>query len=392
MRILTRRFLDYVGHGVNDIYWFVLPVILPFLLDRFSIPYSTAGLILSSYLFVIAVGHYVFGRLSDLKPHGLIIGAGFYLTSVAFIITAFIPNLPLFVLGLLIAAVGVSTFHPVAYAGIDTSTIEHRGRTFGNFEMWGNAALFAMYLLSGLLLRKIGWRGVLVAVGLPGMIVGFFFLRQRFTEQENPSPTLSSPASASIPVAAFVSFLLSVMLRVISTIGLMNFVPTYLVKSLGLNPERAALFAGLSFAGGLISAPLLGRAADRVGPFPVLITVTAVLAPVIFLFGLSTTQWLAPVFIALIGVAAAGCGPSQNMILSDLGSKLGSGKIFGLVTAAVALANSFSPALFGALADRFGLETTVRLTAIPIVLSVVILLFLSRLEAVRRAFSSKAVV
>ena len=31
MRILTRRFLDYVGHGVNDIYWFVLPVILPFL-------------------------------------------------------------------------------------------------------------------------------------------------------------------------------------------------------------------------------------------------------------------------------------------------------------------------------------------------------------------------
>jgi MFS family permease len=181
-----------------------------------------------------------------------------------------------------------------------------------------------------------------------------------------------------------VVFLIVIMTRVIGTIGLLNFIPTYLVNALGLSPDRAALLAGLGFAGGSICAPILGRTADKTGPLPVLLIVTAALGPITFLFGLSTTRWLIPFFIIFFGGAVAGCNPPQNMILSLLGSKLGSGKVFGLLMAAVAVAQSFSPALFGILADRFGLKAAIRITSLPVLLSFAVLLVFSRLKIVRR--------
>lgn len=388
------RILNNVGHGVNDTYFFILPIILPFLLDKFNIPYGTAGLILSCYLLVISIGHYLFGKLSDSTHHGIIIGTGFYLTSIAFIASALVPTFTLFIAGLFVAAVGVSTFHPVVYARIDIGTPKHRGRAMGNFEMWGNATLFVMFFLSGMLLRQIGWKGLLIVFGLPGLIVGYFFLRERFSKAASSlksSRADHSSSKASIPVAFFAVFLIGIMLRVIGTFGLLSFIPAYLVNALGLHPDRAALLAGLGFAGGLICAPITGRTADKIGPLPVLLVVTGALVPIIFLFGLSTTRWLVPFFIIFFGGALGGCYPPQNMILSRIGSKLGSGEVFGLLMAAVALAQSFSPALFGALADRFGLEAAIRITSLLVLPGFVMLLIFSRSAIVRRALARQGI-
>ena len=53
------------GHGANDLYWFILPLVLPALLSRYNLGYTGAGGILTIYLLFTAAGSFVMGRLSD---------------------------------------------------------------------------------------------------------------------------------------------------------------------------------------------------------------------------------------------------------------------------------------------------------------------------------------
>lgn len=54
-----------LGHSANDLFWFILPLVLPFLLVRYNLSYTQAGGILTLYLGVTALGSFVMGKLSD---------------------------------------------------------------------------------------------------------------------------------------------------------------------------------------------------------------------------------------------------------------------------------------------------------------------------------------
>ena len=49
------RVLWRVGHGMNDIYWFMLPSLLPVILAQFDLGYGSAGAMLTAFLGTIAV-------------------------------------------------------------------------------------------------------------------------------------------------------------------------------------------------------------------------------------------------------------------------------------------------------------------------------------------------
>ncbi|MCK4514052.1 MAG: hypothetical protein KAU31_02280, partial [Spirochaetaceae bacterium] len=42
--------LVFFGHGTNDLYWFILPVLLPMMLARYNLRYAGGGTVLSIYL------------------------------------------------------------------------------------------------------------------------------------------------------------------------------------------------------------------------------------------------------------------------------------------------------------------------------------------------------
>jgi hypothetical protein len=63
-RLSSFGFLSSLGHGVNDLYFFVLPMVLPLLLKEYALSYRLAGLVLASYLGIVAVFSYLFGHFS----------------------------------------------------------------------------------------------------------------------------------------------------------------------------------------------------------------------------------------------------------------------------------------------------------------------------------------
>jgi MFS family permease len=380
-RLLSFRSLSSLGHGVNDLYFFALPMVLPLLLKEYALSYRLAGLVLASYLGIIAVASFLFGRSSDRFSPWILIGGGFLLASTGFLGAGLSPARAGVFSSLAAAAVGAATFHPVIYALISRLVPERPGRALGFFEFCGGLTVLAMFLAGGLLIAWMGWRGVLAAVGVPGLAMGILFL---LPAAEGPAASGAAKDVARAAVAGrgggrggLVFFLCATGLRFLTTTAVVNFMPTYLVMGRQLQPSLAAYVSGLLFAGGA-AVVLWGAIADRGPPLAVLLLASGTLAPLVLVFSLPLPFWAILPVLFLFGVFNAGCAPAQNLVLAKMGSRFGSGTVFGLLLAVISLIGALSPALFGLLADHLGLEAAMRLFALPALAGWLLLLVFQR--------------
>jgi len=77
----------------------------------------------------------------------------------------------------------------------------------------------------------------------------------------------------------------------------------------------------------------------------------------------------------------------MSMIIARMSSKLGKGEAFGCFMAVTSVTFSFSPLLFGMLADRIGLNLTMKIYSLPLLLGSLVLLALFFVEKRYRLFS-----
>ena len=364
-----------VSHGVNDIYWYILPSLLPVILAQYNLKYSAAGGLLTAYLGTIAIFSFILGKVSDKIPRERVIGAGFIVASVSLILAGFMSSLLFFILFLLIGAVGVSSFHPTIYASIEETTTNNHGSEYGMFEFWGTAGIFIMFLLHGLLLREMNWKIIIMVTCVPGLVVGSFFLRYRSGGPHHVKYDNFSHRAKG-PILSFVIFLLVIILRYIGMAAVVNFTPTYLVREFGLDPSLASYATGIYFLGGLLFTPFAGRTSDRWGPFQVLMLITGLLGPCIFLLSTPSQTWVVLLLLFPVGVCYIAAAPAQNMLIARLGDRMGKGEAFGFVSGVIAAIFSISALLFGAAADRVGLRLSIRLFSLPVLFSFILLVAL----------------
>jgi MFS family permease len=369
--------LVFIAHGANDICWFVVPLVLPVLLDRFSIGYGGAGTILTSYLLVNAVFSFLIGKLSDRISRITIITIGFFVAFAGLVLAGFAKSLTGFMACVMFTALGVSSFHPVAYAFLDESVSEKKSRAYGAFEFWGAVALITMFLLNGYLLAIIGYEGVLIVTGIPSLAVGILFLKNRSRLTMKVGTGTPQPVTAQKGKernsSLILLFIMSIILRVLSVTPVLNFIPVYLNRELGLLPRTAALASALYFCGNMIGAFLSGRISERFGPFRPILVFTGLIVPIIFLLGLSVPLWATLLLFVLLGITGGGCIPAQNLMLGLLGSRFSKGGLFGFFMGITTVANAISPALFGIASDAWGIHRAMRVFSAPSLAGFVIL-------------------
>ena len=368
-----------VGHGANDLYWFILPPVLPLILQQFGLRYAAAGGIVAAFLTTTAISSMLTGRLSDRVHRGRLVAFSFLLASTALLAAAFMPRLGLVIAFLVVAGIGVSTYHPAAYASIH-DTGQGRGRTYGAFEASGSLAIITMLTVQGLLVSRVGWRGLIVVGAIPGALMGVFLLlipglsigeplpRSGTGDLAAATPAATRPA-AHVPAAGALLpalFIVGTMLRVLGVNALQNFTPTYLVRAVHMDPGIAAFAMGFLFLGSMAGAMTMGRLADRRGPFPVFLLSTGLLVPLLPILGLRMPAFAYPALLVVIGFFNSACLPAQSMILGGLSGDRGKGSVFGFLMAMNALTAAASPLLFGLLADAAGLVAAVRTCAIPV--------------------------
>lgn len=372
-----------LGHGANDLYWFILPLVLPSLLTRYNLSYAQAGGILTIYLAVTAIGSFIIGKLSDRFSRKNILSSGFLLASLGLISSGFAPSLSVFILLISITAIGVSTFHPVMYAVIDENYPINRGRVLGMYEGFGTLAILLMYLINGYLIQWIGIRGVLILTSIPGLIMGLIY---HFTPAIPPRlkkiNTMEKKAgkTGKKDILIFNLFLISVILRVVSVTALLNFLPTIFVKIFGFGENIAAYGTAFYFGGGIIGAILVGKISDSFNSFKIILTGTALIIPFIITMSLSLPLWAYLIAITLFGSFSSACLINQNLMMTRLGGHFGRGEVFGILMGVMTITSSLSPILFGAGIDYAGFNRALILLIIPLMLSLILLGILLKME------------
>ncbi|QEN06513.1 MFS transporter [Oceanispirochaeta crateris] len=373
----------FLGHSANDLFWFILPLVLPALLVRYELNFSQAGGILTMYLAVLALFSFVVGKLSDRISRKKILGYGFILASLGLASSGFAPSLTLFLVFISITAVGVSTFHPVMYAVIDDHYPNNKGQVMGLYEGFGTGAILLMFLVNGFLLNKIGVRGILVLTAIPAMIVGLQYLLGTSIPEKIKDQEQKGAKSTRGSVFGFSILLLSVIFRVFSVTAVLNFLPTIFVSFLGYQGDRASYVTAFYFAGGLAGSLIAGRISDKFNSFIILITGTILIIPSLLFFSMELPGWFYFVPVSLFGCFASACIINQNLLIGRMGKSLGKGEVFGILMGAMTITSSLSPALFGLLIDHIGYSTALILFLIPLIISSFLLIFLKSFTAAK---------
>lgn len=370
----------YLGHSANDLFWFILPLVLPSLLIRYELSFTQAGGILTTYLMVTALCSFAVGKLADRFSRKKLLSYGFILAAAGLASSGFAPNLGIFLALISLTAVGVSTFHPVMYAVIDDQYQEGKGKIMGLYESFGTGAILLMFLINGFLLGIIGVKGILILTAAPALIMGFVYLYSDVipeVSKEEKSQNENEPASKK-DIVRFVLFLLSVILRVFAVTAVLNFLPTIFVSFLNYSEASAAYASAIFFGGGLIGSLIAGRLADRLNSFSILLWGTLLIIPSLLFFSLDMPGILYPIIVGFFGAFGSGCIINQNLLMSRMGRHLGSGEIFGILMGVMTITSSLSPALFGLTIDLAGLKPAIIIFTSPLLLSTLILIYLRK--------------
>ena len=385
------------GHSANDIYWFILPTVLPLMLREFGFSYTAAGGFVTSFLCVVAAVSFLAGRLADRISRAALLAGGFFLASCSLMIAGVVASLPWFVAFVAFAGIGVSTFHPVMYAVIDESRGKRQGTLFARFELFGAVGVVSLLAVNGFFGERLGFRSIVMLACIPGLAAGTLFLLCRNSVDHtgsagkpkeeplrsafagpDPFAHTANPASGVGSRVLMVGFFASIILRTLTSTAIMNFMPTYLALGAGLDASLGALASGFLFVGAIIINLFSGGLVDRYGADKLLLVSSLAVGALLVLTTYTASIVTLPLALIALGASISAAIPAQNLVLSALSPAGKKGTVFGTLMGIMTIANSVGPLLLGLIADRIGLSATFRLASLPVLLSCVLVVFVAR--------------
>jgi MFS transporter, FSR family, fosmidomycin resistance protein len=346
-----------LGHFITDLYPGFLAPLLPVLIDKFKISFTSASILAviltsSASLTQPVIGH-LYDRIGGRRM--IILGPLIAGLSLSFIGRA--HHLSVLIVLLVLGGLGVASFHPEAAAL--TTQFSGRKKTWGIsvFMLGGNFGFGIGPFVILTIVTLLGFEWSIVA-SLPALCLGWILYRHVPIPEKLPeSPPASEGAHVEPPLKGralrFAMVWSIVVLRAMTVMGLLTFLPI-LQNLRGFSLVTAgssnSVFMVCGSMGGLIG----GYLADRVGRKKLTI---ASFIPVIPAFA-AFLHWKGPAsffILAFLGfllfVSESACIVlAQDLIPKQ--ARTASGLIMGMAWGSAGLAVLGT----GALADSFGIE------------------------------------
>lgn len=369
--------LNALGHSYNDMYFFIIPFLLPLFREEFGINYVQSGLILTVHVALRSIFTLLFGYLGDKYEKKVIIAGGFISSSIFLGSLIWINNINTIVTFLFLLAIGVSTFHPLAIAIVRENSKKHqRGHYLSLFSAAGTAGLIVASLLFGFLVQIWGWKMTCLLLSLPGYFLGYAYLKSKRVKKNLKVKTEKKIKRGHINL-----FFISMGIRSLGIWAILSFLPFYATDYLGLRPEISAWVVSIIFIGMLVGSLLSSRIIDKSHTL-ILVLSTTIIATFLVL-GITFIAQLIPIvlLIGILGITEGIFYPSQTTWLTFICPVNHQSKVFGISLFIEGLSATIAPTLFGWIADKYSLIWAYRLAAIPIFISFILFLILHFLES-----------
>ncbi|GAH27172.1 unnamed protein product, partial [marine sediment metagenome] len=248
--IMLKLKLNALGHAYNDVYLFIIPLLLPLFREEFQINYVQAGLILTIHVALRSIFSLVFGYLGDKYEKRVIIASGFIFSSIFLGGLIWINNIHTIVPFLFLLAIGVSTFHPLATAMVrENSKSNQRGRNFGLFTAAGTSGLIVASVLFGVFVQIWGWKITCLLFSLPGYFLAYVYLKSKKDKKNHKAEVEKKTKQSHIHL-----FFISIGIRSLGIWAVLSFLPLYATDYVGLKPEISAWIVSVYFIGVFLGA------------------------------------------------------------------------------------------------------------------------------------------
>lgn len=367
--------LIFIGHGINDIAWLMIPLLLPLIKEEFALTYMESGLVLACFGLSFSAFSFIHGHLADIYDPIKILFFGFLFTPIAFCLFLLANSFFQTVAVLILAAIGVSAFHPVAFSFIGRHW--QKGSFFGFFEMTGVMGTLIMCISISSLLISFGWRQTSIFYALLGVPIAFLlFTFHGFYKISPPGMNFSVNRQESefVGYKPVLFFTLSRICQMLGMVGLVSFLPLFGVDVWKFSPEAAVVFPLFLYVGTVLGDLITGILSDRYSPLKVIFALCMVAIPTIFILTLNNIPLLMVLaFIGVIGVCNGGSWPPQDLWLSRVSPLKTLGRRFGVLVGLLNVPMFLSPLLLGFLADNWGLITAFQWTILPIAIATLLL-------------------
>jgi FSR family fosmidomycin resistance protein-like MFS transporter len=256
-----------LGHFVIDLYAAFLPPLLPLLIDKFQISFTSASLLATILTLFASLTQPVFGFLFDKLGGWKMITWGPVVAGLGLSSLGLAPHYSVLILLLILGGLGLASFHPEA-AALTTSLSDQR-RTMGIsiFMLGGNLgySLGPFLILVFVINLGLGWSffASFPALGTAWVLHRYALLGEKAPKIHSLS-NIKIESSLNRRVLGFGTSLSLVVLRVTTILSLVTFLPV-VQKLRGFSLIAAGgsmtVFIACGAFGGLIG----GYLADRVG-------------------------------------------------------------------------------------------------------------------------------
>ena len=374
--IKSRLKLNALGHAYNDVYLFIIPLLLPLFREEFQINYVQAGLILTIHVALRSIFSLVFGYFGDKYEKRVIIASGFICSSIFLGSLIWINNIYSIITFLFLLAIGVSTFHPLATAIVrENSKPNQRGRNLSLFSAVEVAGIIVASLLFGFFVQIWGWKTTCLLLSLPGYFLAYAYLKSKKSKKN-----LKAEVEKKIKQGYIYLFFIGKGIQSLGHWAILSFLPLYTTDYIGLKPEISAWIISVIFTGVFLGNLISSRIIDKNHPLVLLFSTTIITT--FLLLGITFIVQPIPIILLIgtLGILQGIYFPSQNTWLTFICPVNHQGKIFGIGFFVEGISATIAPTLYGWIADQISLIAAYRLAAVPSFISFILFSILYFLE------------
>lgn len=376
----------------------IMSILIEPIKQEFGATDAAMGLLAgSAFAFFYAACTVPMAWVSDRYPRNLLISVSLFAWSLMTMLGGFASSVAQLALTRVGVAVGEAGSGPSSYTlASDLYPLKHRGTAVGIYAASTSVGIGFAVMIGGWLLGEFGWRGTLIAVGLPGILLSLVLLL--FLKE--PPRGLSDPlapdkADASFGFMEVVRYLWSLksyrcILIIASAgggagFGSLLWGPTFMIRVHHLSPAEV----GLLFGTGTVVALLLGQVGggavvdwagrrDLRSYMWAMAISTTIAIPFGLMFVFSDDRWVAiigfsmfylflsPFNLCCITMGQTLVPPRMRAMAASIQGLFQAGIGFGVTPPLIGLSNDLLNPYFGEGAIRYSMALTLAISLIII--------------------------
>ena len=360
-----------LGHGCADLCSGALFALLPFLVVERHYSYAAAGGFALTASVASALFQPLVGAQGDRGEARWLMPAGLILSGLGIGAVGLATSYPLTLLAVAVCSAGVAAYHPEGARWARHASSSRVTADMSVFSVGGGVGYALGPLVVAAALAPLGLHGTLVIAVVPfAAAAAVVVALRRF--REKPAGTHGLHREAQVRSSEWRPFACLVALFCVAsavTIGLITYVPLFLVQARATSPAASNVMTSVLLAAAAAGTLLGGFGAQRLGRRFVLLVPQLLLVPAIALLPSLSYDAMIPLMI-LIGIAM-NANMSIALVLAQEYLPAHMGLATGLTIGLCSGAGGLVVAALGLLGDAAGPSSVLyAIAALPVVVAV----------------------